>query len=131
MKEELRNINVDEKLKENLMTALGSSDINDTTGVHSIAGNMKRNMMDFEFLMAETDEAIDGNNYFALLRFVFSQDYNRADILRIENKRIPNKYTLLFSFSIYPIPFTHQTIVLQYSNPFLFNSTDISIYISR
>lgn len=91
MKEQLRNMNVEEQLKENRMTAATSTDINDTTGVHSIAGNMKRNLMDFDFLTEGTDEAVDTNNYYALLRFVFSQDFNRTDILRIENKRIPNK----------------------------------------
>lgn len=70
-------MNVEEELKDNRMTAVTSKDINDTTGVHSIAGNMKRNLMDFDFLNDGTDEAADTNNYFALLRFVFSQDFNR------------------------------------------------------
>lgn len=30
-------------------------------------------------------------NIFSLIHFIFSQNYNQEDIVRVENKRIPNK----------------------------------------
>jgi hypothetical protein len=69
MKEELKNLNIDEKL--NTLTPSEFTSLTSGRAL-SIAGNAKRSGIDFDFLAGDQDETNDNSNYYALLRFTFS-----------------------------------------------------------
>ncbi|EAR87968.2 AAA domain protein (macronuclear) [Tetrahymena thermophila SB210] len=47
---------------------------------------------EFEFLFDETENQEERKNFYSLIKFIFSQDYNKEEIIRVENKKIPNKF---------------------------------------
>ncbi|KAL4475502.1 hypothetical protein ABPG72_013326 [Tetrahymena utriculariae] len=66
--------------------------INDQKGKNNIV-DMAAYDKEFEFLFDETENQEERKNFYSLIKFIFSQDYNKEEIIRVENKKIPNKFS--------------------------------------
>ncbi|KAL4476260.1 hypothetical protein ABPG74_009993 [Tetrahymena malaccensis] len=67
-------------------------DTNDQKGKTKIV-DMAAYDKEFEFLFDETENQEERKNFYSLIKFIFSQDYNKEEIIRVENKKIPNKFS--------------------------------------